>query len=331
MTSAKRSNGCVVIGRNEGERLPACLKSVEHWANHLVYVDSGSHDGSPGVARLMGVDTLALDDSAPFTAARGRNAGLRRLLTVCPSLETVQFVDGDCELFPSWFERARGILEEHSDVAVVFGRLRERHPEKSVYNRLCDVEWNTPPGEAASCGGIAMMRVRALRESGAYNEGLIAGEEPELCFRLREKGWKILCIEADMGWHDAGMTKFGQWFKRSVRTGHAYAEVSRRFGESPERFWVHERRSIEFWGLVVPTAALFLAGLTGPGSLLLLTGYGALVARAYQVVRRRGISRMDSVLYAFFCVLGKFPQAWGVLSHSFGTMTGQHRGLIEYK
>lgn len=331
MTSAKRSIGCVVIGRNEGARLAACLKSVESGADCIVYVDSGSHDGSPGVARLMGVDTLVLDDSVPFTAARGRNAGLERLLRICPAVDAVQFVDGDCELFPSWFQQARNTLEEHSDVAVVFGRLRERHPERSVYNRLCDIEWNTPPGDAMSCGGIAMMRVRALREAGVFDEGLIAGEEPELCFRLREKGWKILCIEADMGWHDAAMTRFRQWFKRSIRTGHAYAEVSRIVGDTPGRFWVHERRSIEFWGLLVPATALFLAGPTGLGSLWLMTGYGALLARVYQIMRRRGTSRMDSAAYSFFCTLGKFPQAWGVLSHSIGAISGQRRGLIEYK
>lgn len=331
MERSMRVDGCVVIGRNEGARLVTCLKSVEDGASAVVYVDSGSSDGSPGVARRMGVHTVELDACAPFTAARGRNTGLEHLLKIGPSAEFVQFVDGDCEIFGDWFEHARCALEEHPDVAVVFGRLHERNPGKSVYNRLCNMEWNTPVGETAGCGGVAMMRVRALRECGGFDEGLIAGEEPELCFRLRKKGWKILRIEADMGWHDAAMTRFGQWWRRGIRTGHAYAECSRRHGESPERFWVHETRSIEFWGLLVPATAALLAGPTSLWSLWLLAAYPALAARVYRFIRRRGFSRADSAVYAFFCTLGKFPQACGVLSYSVGAMTGRRRRLIEYK
>jgi GT2 family glycosyltransferase len=331
MAPTLQIDGCVVIGRNEGPRLVACLKSVEHCVEQVVYADSDSCDGSADMARRMGIQTVELDGDAPFTAARGRNAGLERLLEICPAAEFVQFVDGDCEIFPNWFERARSALETHPDAAVVFGRLRERRPDQSVYNRLCNIEWDTPIGEVSSCGGIAMMRMRALRECGGFNEGLIAGEEPELCFRLREKGWKILRIDADMGWHDAAMTRFGQWWKRSVRAGHAYAECSGRLGESPERFWVHETRSIAFWGLLVPAAAVLLAAPTSLWSLWLLAAYPALAARIYRFMRRRAFSRADSTIYALFCTLGKFPQAWGVLSCSVGTMTGRHRRLIEYK
>ncbi len=331
MECGMRVDGCVVIGRNEGARLVTCLKSVAAKVGGLVYADSGSSDGSPDVAREMGVNTVELDTSAPFTAARGRNAGLERLLETCPSTEFVQFVDGDCELLENWLEHARRAFDEHSDVAVVFGRLRERHPDSSVYNRLCNMEWNTPVGESASCGGIAMMRVRALRECGGFDEGLIAGEEPELCFRLREKGWKILRIEADMGWHDADMVRFGQWWKRNIRTGHAYAECSRRHGGTPERFWVHETRSAEFWGFLMPAAAVLLAWPTALWSLWLLAAYPALAVRGYRYIRRRKFSRAESAVYAFFCTLGKIPQAWGAVSCRLGAIAGRRRGLIEYK
>lgn len=331
MQPTTRIEGCVVIGRNEGARLVSCLQSVGNHADWVVYADSGSCDGSPDAARRMGVHVVELDDLAPFTAARGRNAGLERLLEICPAAETVQFVDGDCALFEDWFEHARGALERHPDAAAVFGRLCERHPRKSVYNRLCDMEWNTPPGETSSCGGIAVMRVRALRECGGFDDGLIAGEEPELCFRFRQKGWKILRIDADMGLHDAAMTRFGQWWKRSVRTGHAYAECSGRHGRSPERFWVHETRSIAFWGLLLPAAAVLPAPLTAGWSLVLLTAYPGLTARVHRFMRRRGFSRADSFIYALFCMLGKFPQALGMLSYHAGVMTGRRRGLIEYK
>ncbi len=61
----------------------------------------------------------------------------------------MQFVDADCEIRSDWPERAVSFLEEHPDIGAVAGRLRERHPEHSVYNWLCDREWDVPAGESA--------------------------------------------------------------------------------------------------------------------------------------------------------------------------------------
>jgi GT2 family glycosyltransferase len=243
--------GLVAIGRNEGKRLHQCLLSVLGKVAHVVYVDSGSTDGSIELARSLGVDVVELDLSTPFTAARGRNAGFHRLLQANPQIEFVQFVDGDCEVVEGWLERALHELESQSNVAVVCGRRRERFPEQSIYNRLCDIEWDTPVGEATACGGDSMMRVEAFQQVGGFNPTLIAGEEPELCVRLRQKGWKIFRLDAEMTLHDAQMTRFGQWWKRSLRAGHAYAEGAWLHGREPERHWVKESRSIWLWGLGV--------------------------------------------------------------------------------
>jgi len=331
VTGQKQVDGCVVIGRNEVPRLAACLQSVKPGAGLVVYADSGSWDGSPEIARGMGVETVDLDASAPYTAARGRNAGLKQLLESRPSAEFVQFVDGDCELLEGWFRQGAEALRQRPDVAAVFGRLHESHPGRSVYGRLCDMEWNTPLGETGSCGGIAMMRVQALRECGGFDESLIAGEEPELCFRFREKGWKILRIGADMGVHDADITRFGQWWKRNVRTGHAYAECSRKHHASSGGLWAHETQSIVFWGVLLPAVTAFSTALAGWWSLLFLAAYPTLTARIFRFMSRRGFPTGDSALYAFFCTLGKFPQAWGMLSYHAARIAGRRRGLIEYK
>src|SRR3954468_10399767 len=151
--------GVVAIGRNEGERLRRCLESLEPAARPTVYVDSGSTDGSPDLARSLGADVVALDLSAPFTAARARNAGFERLLAIAPDVEYVQFVDGDCEVDPAWIPTATAAPDAGPEVAVVCGRRRERFPEGTLYNRLCDLEWDGAPGETDACGGDALMRV----------------------------------------------------------------------------------------------------------------------------------------------------------------------------
>lgn len=241
-----RDVGVVVIGRNEGDRLRVCLGSVASKLGRVVYVDSGSTDGSVDLARSLGVEVVELDTSTRFTAARARNEGLARLLEVVPGARFVQFVDGDCEFVPGWIEAAVSTLEAAPEAAVVCGRVRERHPEASIYNRLAEMEWDRPAGEVDACGGIAMMRVDAFEEVGGFNASVAAGEEPELCFRLRRAGWKVLRLADEMVRHDLAMTKFSQWWRRSVRFGRGALEVARlcKGAESP---YARQIRSMRRW------------------------------------------------------------------------------------
>jgi glycosyltransferase involved in cell wall biosynthesis len=216
-----RGFGVVAIGRNEGDRLKRCLASAL-CAAAVVYVDSGSTDGSVAWATATGVDVVVLQGY--FTAARARNAGFIRLNEIAPSLEFVQFLDGDCELLEDWPQQAISFLERHEKVCAVFGRRRERFPDRSIYNRLCDKEWNTPIGEALAFGGDVMIRAQTLGDAGGYREDLIAGEEPELCVRLRSHGNHIWRLDFDMTMHDANIVRFGQWWRRNVRSGYAFAQ-----------------------------------------------------------------------------------------------------------
>lgn len=323
--------GIVIIGRNEGERLRHCLESAVGRAAAVVYVDSGSTDGSVALARLLGVEVIELDLAIPFTAARARNAGLGRLLERLPGLRYIQFVDGDCEIVAGWLDAAREALEAEAGVAVVCGRRRERYPERSLYNRLADIEWNTPIGPAQACGGDAMMRVAPLQDVGGFDPSLIAGEEPELCLRLRRAGWTIHRLDAEMALHDIAMTRFGQWWRRSVRGGYAAAESAARYGRGPERYGVRSSWSFWFWGLAVPLSAFGLAWPTSGLSLLLLTGYPISATRAARTVRARGATRWQAVLYGVFCMLGKFPGLVGQCHYWAGRLRCREARLIEYK
>lgn len=327
--------GVVAIGRNEGERLVRCLKSLIAQlpaGMPIVYVDSGSTDGSVEMAQSLGVHTIGLDMSVPFTMARGRNTGFRYLSEKFPTIEYVQFIDGDCELLPNWIDKALAAIQTDEQLAIVCGRRRERFPEASPYNRLAEMEWNTPVGEAKACGGDALMRVAAIREVNGYNERLIAGEEPEMCVRLRQRGWKIHRIEADMTLHDAAMLKFSQWWKRTVRGGWAMAAGAALHGSPPERYQVKETSSRWVWGLIVPIVAVGFAKLTAGLSLLLLLGYLVQLWKVYQY--RRGQfhdAAADAWLYALFCVLGKFPEMIGQAQYWITRWRGRQATLIEYK
>lgn len=326
--------GVVTIGRNEGDRLVRCLHSLKTLLPSgvpIVYVDSGSSDGSMAMARSLGIHAIDLDLSIPFTMARGRNTGLRYLIEHYPDLEYIQFIDGDCELLAGWIEKAMETIEADSKLAVVCGRRKERFPEVSVYNQLADMEWNTPIGEAEFCGGDALIRVKALQEVNGYNESLICGEEPEMCIRMRDRGWKIQRIDAQMTLHDAAMTRLGQWWRRSVRGGWAVAEGAAMHGSPPERYMIRENTSGWLWGIIIPVLSIAFFKLTSGWSLLLWGGYIILMVRIYSYRLQGGDLPKNARLYAFFCVLSKFPQAIGQIQYWFKRWRGQPATLIEYK
>lgn len=324
--------GAVAIGRNEGERLAACLRSLVGRVGRVVYVDSGSTDSSRDLARSLGVDVVELDLTLPFTAARARNEGLARLRQLVPDLELVQFVDGDCEVREGWLDTAAAALSADPKLAAVCGRRRERFPGASIYNTLTDMEWDTPIGPALSCGGDALFRARALEEAGGYNPNVIAGEEPELCFRLRAQGWTIRRLDAEMTLHDANMDSFGQWWKRAVRAGHAAAEGAWMHGRSPERFNVKRTLRPIFWAGLLPLIALAGAYWTyGLSAAAVLALYGLQWFRLFARQRNTGKPRRIARLTATFTLISQFALLVGILTFARNKILRRRTRLIEYK
>lgn len=326
--------GVVIIGRNEGQRLNRCLETLLQRApesTHMVYVDSGSTDDSVALARGLGIDVVELDRSAPFTMARGRNAGIEHLLTKVAQIELIQFIDGDCEIQPGWIEIAAATLNDDGKLAVVAGRCRERSAEKSIYNRLIDMECGAVVGPARSCGGIAMMRLRALSQVGHFNAAMICGEEPELCVRLCLAGWSVYRVDAEMALHDAAMTRFGQWWTRAVRGGWAYAEGAAMHGRTSLRHNRRESASVWMWGGVLPLVILLCGYPTRGWSLLLLLGYVVLALCIYRRRLGRGDQRSHAIAYAFFGTIDKFPRMIGQIRYHLNRWRGKQATIIEYK
>ncbi len=321
----------VVIGRNEGERLKSCLRAVNRGARTVFYVDSGSTDGSAEYAQSAGCSVVELDAALPFTAARARNAGFACVMKQEPNAAFVQFVDGDCELVEGWLERGAAALDARPDVGIVCGHVREIHPQASVYNRLCDLEWRQMPGEIRTSGGRFMIRREVFRAAGGFRADVIAAEDDEFCVRVRGLGAKILMVDAEMARHDVAITQFSQWWLRSRRTGYAYAQVAALHGKGEERYFVRDCRRVWFWGLVLPLVALGLAFFTRGWSLLLLGAYGLQFVRIYFHREKSGWAGMDAFVYVWFTVIVKFPALLGMLAYYWRRVSGNAAEIIEYK
>lgn len=319
---AVASTGAVIIGRNEGERLRKCLLSVVGRLDQVVYADSGSTDASVDLAHDLGVTVVVLDTSTPFTAARGRNVGFAQLMARAPSTAFVQFIDGDCELMDGWLESGMEFLRGHAQHAVVCGRLRERYPEASIYNRLCNVEWNGPVGDIDSCGGIFMIRASAFAEVGGMDSAIAAGEEPEMCLRLRRKGWLVARINREMAWHDANMTRFGQWWKRAMRSGYGTLDVYAKTGGQVFAAQVKRARLWTIgWSLALLCALSLKVILDETlymwAALVVIALYPVQILRIAARMRGKGLSFGEALVYGGLMMIGKWAELFGHLFRCF--------------
>lgn len=318
--------GIVIIGRNEGDRLRASLDSALTSKLPVVYIDSGSNDSSSQIARAKNIPTVDLEDSEPFTAARARNAGFKFIKELYPDLKFIQFLDGDCQLIENWIPQGVNYLKEHKEVAIVTGALHEMEAKETIYNNLCELEWRKDPGEIKSCGGNFLTRAEPFQKLGGFKSNFVAAEEEEFCTRIRKEGWKIYNLSHPMAIHNASMHHLSEWFHRSVRTGYAFAQS---LYESTDPH-TKEYYSTLFWGFFFPIGVLLSCYVYGSHALDLLFLYPLLAFKIYWA-KRKTWTEGESVLYAIFCVIGKFPNALGLLKYHLDRLRGKVRGTIDYK
>ena len=328
--------GLVAIGRNEGKRLEQCLRSALGTVGQIVYVDSGSTDGSVAMARSLGITVISLDLSIPFTAARARNAGLEHLLEIAPAIEFVQFVDGDCEIIAGWLEAATAALNDNanlaSNVVAVCGWIKERYPKRSIYNRICSVEWGLGEvGLISSFAGNVMIRVDSFVAVEGFNPTIIAGEEGELSVRLRQQGGQILRIDQECIWHDSDMQHFSQWWQRAKRCGYAYMQVSHLYRSTSEGLFRREIRRTWLWSAIFPLCFLTLVPATSGLSLLGFLRYPLVVLKVATETQKQGFRSSESLLWGLSCALSVFPEVLGIVKFWVTHWRRKPHMIIEHK
>jgi len=332
-TDALPALSIVVIGRNEGQRLARCLESIKQArgvaVKEMIYVDSASTDGSPELAYRHGATVIVVHPERP-TAAIGRNVGWRRA-----SSDLILFLDGDTVLHPEFALAACDALARDASIAAAWGHRREIHPEASVYNRTLDLDWIYPPGLTEFCGGDVMMRREILVETGGFDEKLIAGEEPELCRRIRARGCGILHIDCPMTGHDLQIMHWGQYWKRAIRAGHAYAEVSERFRNSEDPFWTSDRKRNMIRGgcwIATLAASIVLTILFGILPIALWLALLLLLSlRSAWKARWKRSTPGVLLLYGLHSQLQQVPIFMGQLQYELSKKQKRARKLIEYK
>ena len=189
----------IVIGKNEGERLVACLRSIQTalsaLAHEVVYVDSCSTDQSLQTAKALGARCFLLAERKT-TAGLGRFVGAKEARG-----EYLLFLDGDMQLQPGFAEKALmaiaakgydGVCGIREDVYLRGGEVVCRNDNYfgCTQERLAPV-----------FGGALMITRDALDACGGWATDTIACEEAELYARLKAIGCRIAEIPVPMILH----------------------------------------------------------------------------------------------------------------------------------
>lgn len=323
------SIGVVIIGRNEEERLEMCLVSVLAQCSDVVYVDSASTDSSAAIAERMGVPVVRLPQDDRLNAAYARNAGVTGLERHAGPRDLIQFLDGDCRLADGWVESASAFLASRLDVAAVCGWRLEERPTRNIFHRICSVEWRLGgQGDVHSFAGEVMIRADVYHAQHGYDERLIAGEEPELSDRIRSAGGRIVRLDVVASHHDIDMTSWREWWRRSVRAGYSYAQVTH-LDRRPTIYRGAQRKTL-LWGGLVPLVALVSLPRT---RLPMLAALGKACTSGWRAARRlpSSTSNGDRVAWALSCALWPLAGSCGVIRYWRDVFRGDRSRIIEYK
>lgn len=308
----------VIVGRNDGARLARCIRSARsirglRGAFEILYVDLESSDGSPARARDMGAAVV----SAPGShgrAAVGRNAGWR-----AARAPVVMFLGADTVLEPDFVAGAVPLLRD-PNVAIVWGHRRELHPEASLVHRILDLDGLHPPGPAEHCGPDALMRRTALEQVEGFDERLGAGEDVELCGRLRALGYRIEHIDQPMTLYDLDVSGWVGYWRHAVLTGYRLAETADRFRDRMPAGWLvaARRNRLHGAGLVLAAglalgSSLWVADLR-PMLVLLALSLALVLRSAGQAVWKEP-DPLTRFVYGIHVHLSQIPMLIGQLGY----------------
>jgi glycosyltransferase involved in cell wall biosynthesis len=299
----------VVIGYNEAASLGACLASIRQadlgnlsW--EVIYVDGGSRDHSRRIAETEGVHKL-LGDEKRRRAAENRNLGIQHARG-----DFIQLLDGDMALAPDWPGSALDFFRATPDAAAVCGNLKETNP--SLLFQALQIDWRQSPGEIAACGGAAMWRREVLLQAGGFPEFVTYGEEPYLCWRVRnELGKKIYYLDQLMAFHDLDYRGIGDYWQRNVRVGESYAEIAALCLDTTDKLWFKEAVLNLLWSIVYIFSALFLFFAPLPIRVLIVLVFFLVLSRKLLQLMTSGHPPAVSFMYTAHLYGSKLPIAWG--------------------
>lgn len=247
----------VVIGRNEEKHLEACFRSIFDMDYPLdkleiIYVDTGSRDQSVNIAKKFNVKIAEEQSNFP-SAGLARNRGIEEA-----RYEIIHFVDGDMTADRDYLKSAITMLNK-DNIACVIGDVSEQNTDTSFIANVLHYPWRKRKKgfvDAPGAGGTFLRS--ALREVGGYNPFILKGQETELGFRLRQKGYQIYKVETRMGTHDYAIHDIRSLVKHSYTMGKSYGKILTLPPQQSYSDFIVHARNLLIQGVILLAVILFL-------------------------------------------------------------------------
>ena len=221
----------VICSYNGGRTIRQSLEALRKMVYpkfEVIVVDDGSRDATPAIAEEYGV-RLIRQPNRGLSAAR--NAGWQ-----AANGEIVAYLDDDAAPDPHWLQYLAstfmaGQLAGVGGPNIAFGddnfvaRCVDHAPGNPTHVLLTDREAEHLPG----CN-MAFRKACLAAVDGFDPQFRIAGDDVDLCWRLREKGWKLGFHPGAMVWHhrrDAVQT----YWRQQMNYGRAEAMLERKWPE----------------------------------------------------------------------------------------------------
>lgn len=219
----------VILNWNGEQMLRRFLPSVVRWSAEkarIIVADNGSTDGS--------MELLASDFPSVERLPLGRNYGFAEgYQQALHKIESEFYVllNSDVEVTEGWLDAMLAYMDAHPEVAACQPKLRATHTpthfeyagaaggfidaygypfcrgrlfacveaDEGQYDDVCDIFWAT--------GAAMFIRSSAYWAVGGLDGRFFAHqEEIDLCWRLRARGWRLVCVPQSVVYHVGGGT-----------------------------------------------------------------------------------------------------------------------------
>ncbi|MFC1830695.1 glycosyltransferase [Thermodesulfobacteriota bacterium] len=293
----------VLLSKNQAWNISRLIESVlnvspEIASTEVVLVDSASTDATIEIACKYQISVIQLDKNQHLCPSAGRYTGYN-----FTSSELVLFLDGDNELYPGWLEKALHVLKNNHDVAAISG---PRIPLPLKGKDADKPPLLNPPVEDMKTvwhpGGTALYRRSVLKQVGTFNPFLYSDEEPELAFRIRNAGYRIVMLEHPICYDytdPAGelSTLYKRW-KRNLYLGRGQ---TLRYHLGKDSFWnIVKERGFGISPLIFLIAMIYSLVwylITGEKIMLTIVGAAFIVFVLGDLLRRRSLKKTVTSLF----------------------------------
>ncbi len=208
------------------EFLPSVVKHTPEEKAEIVIADNGSTDNSISMLKekFPSLRLILLDKNYGF--AEGYNKALEEV-----DSEYTVLLNSDVEVTPGWMDAPIEALDADPTIAaaqpkILSWRNREYFEYAGAAGGYLDIygypfcrgrvlhvvekdmgQYDTPADVLWATGACLFVRTAVYKKVGGLDEGFFAHqEEVDMCWRLRSRGYRLVCTPASVVYHVGGAT-----------------------------------------------------------------------------------------------------------------------------